>query len=101
MAQDVQHSLRIGELSRRVGVSPELLRAWERRYGLLHPARKTQENDLMSRYTDDYPPLKEVRRQRELAEKALVELPRKEIAAAGESGSDDAKKAAVDRLDQS
>lgn len=32
-------SLRIGELSRRVGVSPELLRAWERRYGLLEPAR--------------------------------------------------------------
>jgi MerR family transcriptional regulator, light-induced transcriptional regulator len=31
--------LRIGELSKRVGVSPELLRAWERRYGLLHPAR--------------------------------------------------------------
>lgn len=39
MAQDVQHSLRIGELSRRVGVSPDLLRAWERRYGLLHPVR--------------------------------------------------------------
>ena len=31
--------LRIGELSRRSGVSPELLRAWERRYGLLQPAR--------------------------------------------------------------
>jgi DNA-binding transcriptional MerR regulator len=31
--------LRIGELSHRVGVSPELLRAWERRYGLLHPSR--------------------------------------------------------------
>ena len=31
--------LRIGELSRRSGVSPELLRAWERRYGLLSPAR--------------------------------------------------------------
>jgi MerR family transcriptional regulator, light-induced transcriptional regulator len=31
--------LRIGELSRRSGVSPELLRAWERRYQLLHPAR--------------------------------------------------------------
>lgn len=30
---------RIGELSRRVGVSPELLRAWERRYGLLQPSR--------------------------------------------------------------
>lgn len=31
--------MRIGELSRRVGVSPELLRAWERRYGLLRPER--------------------------------------------------------------
>ena len=31
--------LRIGELSKRSGVSPELLRAWERRYGLLKPAR--------------------------------------------------------------
>jgi MerR family transcriptional regulator, light-induced transcriptional regulator len=31
--------LRIGELSRRVGVSPELLRAWEHRYGLLQPTR--------------------------------------------------------------
>jgi DNA-binding transcriptional MerR regulator/methylmalonyl-CoA mutase cobalamin-binding subunit len=32
-------ALRIGELSRRSGVSPELLRAWERRYGLLQPVR--------------------------------------------------------------
>jgi MerR family transcriptional regulator, light-induced transcriptional regulator len=31
--------LRIGALSRSVGVSPELLRAWERRYGLLRPLR--------------------------------------------------------------
>lgn len=31
--------LRIGELSRRVGVSPELLRAWETRYGLVRPER--------------------------------------------------------------
>jgi len=31
--------LRIGELSRRSGVSAELLRAWERRYGLLRPQR--------------------------------------------------------------
>ena len=31
--------LRIGELSRRSGVSRELLRAWERRYGLLRPTR--------------------------------------------------------------
>jgi MerR HTH family regulatory protein/B12 binding domain len=31
--------LRIGELSRRVGVSDRLLRAWESRYGLLQPVR--------------------------------------------------------------
>ncbi len=31
--------LRIGELSKRVGVSPELLRAWETRYGLVRPER--------------------------------------------------------------
>ncbi len=30
---------RIGEFARRVGVNPELLRAWERRYGLLQPLR--------------------------------------------------------------
>jgi MerR family transcriptional regulator, light-induced transcriptional regulator len=31
--------IRIGELTRRTGVSPELLRAWERRYGLFEPDR--------------------------------------------------------------
>jgi DNA-binding transcriptional MerR regulator len=31
--------VRIGELSRRTDVSPELLRAWEQRYGLLRPTR--------------------------------------------------------------
>lgn len=30
---------RIGELSSRLGVSPEVLRAWEQRYGLLRPER--------------------------------------------------------------
>jgi methanogenic corrinoid protein MtbC1 len=39
VASDVEHHLRIGELGRRVGVKPELLRAWERRYGLLRPER--------------------------------------------------------------
>jgi DNA-binding transcriptional MerR regulator len=32
-------ALRIGEFARRVGVTPELLRAWEQRYGLLQPIR--------------------------------------------------------------
>jgi methanogenic corrinoid protein MtbC1 len=33
--------LRIGELSRRVGVSEHVLRAWESRYGLLQPGRSS------------------------------------------------------------
>jgi MerR family transcriptional regulator, light-induced transcriptional regulator len=37
MAGEPHGSLRIGELSRRVGVSEHLLRMWERRYGLLQP----------------------------------------------------------------
>jgi DNA-binding transcriptional MerR regulator len=35
----VEQHLRIGELARRTGVSTNLLRAWERRYGLLRPVR--------------------------------------------------------------
>jgi DNA-binding transcriptional MerR regulator len=35
----MERLMRIGELSRRTGVSPELLRAWEQRYGLLRPTR--------------------------------------------------------------
>ena len=31
--------LRIGELSRRTGLTPDVIRAWERRYDLLHPER--------------------------------------------------------------
>jgi DNA-binding transcriptional MerR regulator len=42
--------LRIGELSRRTGVAPELLRAWERRYGLLRPERSSGGFRL---YSDD------------------------------------------------
>jgi len=36
---DETAQLRIGELARRTGVATELLRAWERRYGLLAPMR--------------------------------------------------------------
>jgi MerR family transcriptional regulator, light-induced transcriptional regulator len=42
--------LRIGELSRRAGVAPALLRAWERRYGLLSPSRSAGGFRL---YSDD------------------------------------------------
>src|ERR1700742_1243818 len=36
---EMDGGLRIGELARRTGVSPDLLRAWEQRYDLLRPAR--------------------------------------------------------------
>jgi MerR family transcriptional regulator, light-induced transcriptional regulator len=38
----------IGELSRRVGVSSDLLRKWERRYGILRPGRTTGNHRLYS-----------------------------------------------------
>jgi DNA-binding transcriptional MerR regulator len=40
--------LRISELSYRVGVSPDVLRAWERRYGLLKPTRSASGYRLYS-----------------------------------------------------
>jgi DNA-binding transcriptional MerR regulator/methylmalonyl-CoA mutase cobalamin-binding subunit len=45
--------LRIGELSRRVGVSPPVLRAWERRYGLLRPTRTAGGQRLYSAADED------------------------------------------------
>ena len=41
--------LAIGEFSRRVGVSADLLRAWERRYGLPRPVRAANGRRLYSR----------------------------------------------------
>jgi methanogenic corrinoid protein MtbC1 len=55
--------LRIGELSRRVGVSPAVLRAWERRYGLLQP-RRTQGGQRLYSAAD------ETRVRRMLAQRA-------------------------------
>jgi DNA-binding transcriptional MerR regulator len=52
--------LRIGELSRRSGVSPDLLRAWERRYGLLRPTRSAGGLRLYS--LDDLERVREMRR---------------------------------------
>jgi polysaccharide biosynthesis transport protein len=50
----------------------------------------TQESDLKSRYTDEYPPLKELRRQKSAAEAALMAIPQRASnvadAAAGTDG---------------
>ncbi len=44
---------RIGELGRRTGVSPDVLRAWERRYGLLRPERSSGGYRLYSSEDED------------------------------------------------
>ena len=64
MAETAQ--LRIGELARRTGVATELLRAWERRYGLLTPSRTDSGYRLYS--TDD---VERVGRMRELLRSGL------------------------------
>jgi MerR family transcriptional regulator, light-induced transcriptional regulator len=58
--------LRIGELARRTGVATELLRAWERRYGLFTPERTAGGYRL---YSDD--DVQRVRRMRELLRTGL------------------------------
>jgi MerR family transcriptional regulator, light-induced transcriptional regulator len=58
--------LRIGELSRRVGVSPEVLRAWERRYGVLRPTRSEGGFRLYSTADEE-----RVRRMLELQQQGL------------------------------
>lgn len=84
---------RIGELSRRSGVSPELLRAWERRYGLLEPTRSKgglrlySPHDLervrtMQRYLDSGMAAAEAATLALRAEPAHTESPRVDPAAA-------------------
>ena len=46
--EDPDIGVRIGELSRRVGVSADVLRAWERRYGVISPQRSRAGQRLYS-----------------------------------------------------
>ncbi len=46
-------ALRIGELSRRLGLSDHVLRAWERRYGVLRPVRSAGGYRLYSQADED------------------------------------------------
>jgi DNA-binding transcriptional MerR regulator len=66
--------VRIGELSRRLGVGADRLRAWERRYGLLRPARTAGGFRLYSR--EDEQRVREMQRQldRGLAAAEAAEL---------------------------
>lgn len=81
--------LRIGELSRRSGVSPELLRAWERRYGLLEPIRSPGGLRLYS--------LADLERVRVMQQHLADGLAAAEAAAAAVRGPGESTKAATAR----
>jgi MerR family transcriptional regulator, light-induced transcriptional regulator len=93
--------LRIGELSKRSGVSPELLRAWERRYGLLQPERSAGGLRLYSPADLDRVRLMQQHLAAGLAaaEAAALAL-RAEAVAASPSAARDELAEALDRFDE-
>jgi MerR family transcriptional regulator, light-induced transcriptional regulator len=87
--------LRIGELSRRVGVSEYVLRAWENRYGLLKPARSAGGYRLYS--ADDQ---RRVRRmQAHLADGLAAAQAARAAIADGQAGQVGARDADAPRAD--
>ena len=98
--------LRIGALSDRVGVSPELLRAWEQRYGLLRPLRSEGGFRLYS--SADELRVRAMRRHldtgvsaAQAAQLALAEMPEDEtVSSTGLATLPGELRAALDRLDE-
>lgn len=70
--------IRIGELAKRAGVSPELVRAWERRYALLSPKRTEGGYRL---YDDEA--VSRIRRMRELIAGGMSTAQAADLAKAG------------------
>jgi DNA-binding transcriptional MerR regulator len=95
--------VRIGELSRRVGVSDHVLRAWETRYGLLTPVRSSGGFRL---YSDDDE--RRVRRMQfhlaqglsaaEAARTAIAEAHSRPASLGGPLGSDGSERPELDEL---
>jgi MerR family transcriptional regulator, light-induced transcriptional regulator len=105
--------LRIGELSRRVGVSEHVLRAWESRYGLLKPARsaggyRLYSEDDQSRIRRMQAHLADGLAAAQAARAAIADEPTGRIARAGAEGpsradlvdSADALRQALDEMDE-
>ena len=87
--------LRIGALSRRVGVSPELLRAWEQRYGLLQPVRSAGGFRLYS--SADEARVRSMQRHLD-AGVAAAQAARLALSESAGEGGDDPQEAALTRL---
>jgi len=105
--------LRIGELSRRVGVSEHVLRAWESRYGLLKPARsaggyRLYSEDDQSRVRRMQAHLADGLAAAQAARAAIADEPAGRIARAGAEArsradlvdSADALRRALDEMDE-
>jgi len=105
--------LRIGELSRRVGVSEHVLRAWESRYGLLKPARsaggyRLYSEDDQSRILRMQAHLADGLAAAQAARAAIADEPTGRIARAGAEApsradlvdSADALRQALDEMDE-
>jgi MerR family transcriptional regulator, light-induced transcriptional regulator len=105
--------LRIGELSRRVGVSEHVLRAWESRYGLLKPARsaggyRLYSEDDQSRIRRMQAHLADGLAAAQAARAAIADEPTGRIARAGAEApsradlvdSADALRQALDEMDE-
>ena len=65
--QQEQERVRIGELSRRTGVQPDTIRAWQRRYGLVEPQRTSKGYRLYSSADEDV-----IRAMRDLTAKGVA-----------------------------
>ena len=65
--QQDQERVRIGELSRRTGVQPDTIRAWQRRYGLVEPQRTSKGYRLYSSADEDV-----IRAMRDLTAKGVA-----------------------------
>jgi DNA-binding transcriptional MerR regulator len=86
-------AVRIGEFARRVGVSAELLRAWERRYGLLRPVRSAGGFRL---YTDE--DADRVRRMRQSLAEGMSAAEAAQAAMTSERPAENLLDDAADRL---
>lgn len=86
--------IRIGELAHRTGVSPPLLRAWERRYGLMRPGRTA--GGMRVYGPDDERRVREMRRRRD--EGMSASLAAAAVLAAEGSGTPDGQPAVAGML---
>jgi MerR family transcriptional regulator, light-induced transcriptional regulator len=95
-----QGVLRIGELSRRVGVSPEVLRAWERRYGVLRPTRTEGGFRLYSTADEERVRRMLALQQQGLAPAVAARAATEDAGAEGEAPARTLRRALADGLDR-